>query len=145
MSQIKGKNTKPELTVRKYLYHRGFRYRLHNKNLIGKPDISIKKYKIAIFINGCYWHRHGCKMTTTPKTNTDFWKNKFKENVKRDKNNYKTLKELGWHVIIIWECEVNKSEHLEKMVHALKKDYLMHNFSTTFLTSVKQIITKTTK
>ena len=121
MSQIKGKNTKPELTVRKYLYHRGFRYRLHNKNLIGKPDISIKKYKIAIFINGCYWHRHGCKMTTTPKTNTDFWKNKFKENVKRDKNNYKTLKELGWHVIIIWECEVNKSEHLEKMVHALKK------------------------
>ena len=60
-------------------------------------------------------------MTTTPKTNTDFWKNKFKENVKRDKNNYKTLKELGWHVIIIWECEVNKSEHLEKMVHALKK------------------------
>ena len=121
MSQIKGKNTKPELTVRKYLYHRGLRYRLHNKNLIGKPDISIKKYKIAIFINGCYWHRHGCKMTTTPKTNTDFWKNKFKENVKRDKNNYKTLKELGWHVIIIWECEVNKSEHLEKMVHALKK------------------------
>ena len=121
MSQIKGKNTKPELTVRKYLYHRGFRYRLHNKNLIGKPDISIKKYKIAIFINGCYWHRHGCKMTTTPKTNTDFWKNKFKENVKRDKKNYKTLKELGWHVIIIWECEVNKREHLEKMVHALKK------------------------
>ena len=94
MSQIKGKNTKPELTVRKYLYHRGFRYRLHNKNLIRKPDISIKKYKIAIFINGCYWHRHGCKMTTTPKTNTDFGKINLKKMLKEIKTITKHLKNL---------------------------------------------------
>ena len=77
MSRIRGKNTKPELIVRNFLYNHGFRYRVHNKSIPGCPDISNQKYKIAIFVNGCYWHRHGCEKTTTPKSNTEFWENNF--------------------------------------------------------------------
>ena len=77
MSQIKGSNTKPEIIVRSYLHKLGFRFRLHDKNLPGRPDVVLKKYNTVVFINGCYWHRHGCKRTTTPKTNTEFWVNKF--------------------------------------------------------------------
>ena len=122
MSRIRAKNTKPELSVRKFLCDNGIRYRLHNKNIIGKPDISINKYRITIFVNGCYWHRHGCKKTTTPKSNTEFWENKFSENVERDKKNYKLLKEQGWSVNIIWECQVNDIDILENLVDALKKE-----------------------
>ena len=122
MSRIRAKNTKPELSVRKFLYDNGIRYRLHNKNIIGKPDISINKYKVTIFVNGCYWHRHGCKKTTTPKSNTEFWENKFSENVERDKKNYKRLKDQGWSVNIIWECQVNDIDILQNLVDALKKE-----------------------
>ena len=109
MSRIKGLNTKPEMIVRKFLHSKGFRYRIHNKKVSGKPDLSNMRKKIAIFVNGCYWHRHGCKHTTTPKTNREFWLKKFKKNTERDKNNYESLKSESWKVLIIWECEIDEA------------------------------------
>lgn len=107
MSAVKSKDTKPEILVRKCLHAAGFRFRLHVKELPGKPDIVLPKYKIAIFVNGCFWHRHpGCKYASTPSTNSDFWNAKFEENTARDNRNYAQLKELGWKVVIVWECEV---------------------------------------
>ena len=108
MSAIKSKNTKPEIIVRKFLHSKGYRFRIHRKDLPGCPDIVLPKYKTVIFVNGCFWHRHeGCKYKTTPKTRKDFWENKFNENIKRDKNNFKELKNLNWKVLVIWECELN--------------------------------------
>ncbi len=109
MQKINAKNTKPELLVRKYLTKNGFRYRLHNKFIPGKPDLSNKSKKIAIFVNGCFWHRHGCKKTSSPKTNTAFWEKKFADNVKRDKMNYQKLKNMGWMHIIVWECQISEN------------------------------------
>ena len=107
MSHIKGKNTKPELLVRSWLHRHGFRFRLHVKNLPGTPDIVLPKYRTVIEVRGCYWHRHhGCKFAYTPKSNVEFWNAKFPENIKRDISTDKTLKESGWRVIVIWECEV---------------------------------------
>lgn len=108
MSHIKGKNTKIELMVRKYLFHHGFRYRINDKKLPGKPDIVLKKYKTVIFVNGCFWHRHlNCKLSTTPKTNADFWNKKFQRNIENDTKNYHLLKEKGWNIIMLWECELH--------------------------------------
>jgi len=123
MSRIRGKNTKPELIVRNFLYNHGFRYRIHNKSIPGCPDISNQKYKIAIFVNGCYWHRHGCEKTTTPKSNTEFWENKFSKNIERDRNNHKLLIDSGWNIEIIWECQVSDSDLLEKLAESLKYNY----------------------
>ena len=107
MAAIKGKNTKPEVMVRQLLHRLGYRFRLHRKDLPGSPDIVLPKYKTAIFVNGCFWHRHkDCKHSSTPNTNRDFWQSKFTENVERDKRNYAILENLGWKVLIIWECEV---------------------------------------
>lgn len=106
MSQIKGKNTKIELIIRKKLWSLGYRYRLHKKDLPGKPDLVFPKYKTVIFINGCFWHRHGCKYTTNPKTRKEFWEIKFKQNIERDKKNISELKKAGWRVLVIWECEI---------------------------------------
>lgn len=109
MSAIKGKNTKPEILVRKLLHRLGYRFKIQRKDLPGKPDIVLPKYKTAIFINGCFWHRHaGCKYASTPSTNSEFWEKKFAANVKRDARNYATLKEQGWNVLIIWECEAKE-------------------------------------
>lgn len=109
MSAIKSKNTKPELMVRKLLHNQGYRFRIQRKDLPGKPDIVLPKYNTAIFINGCFWHRHeGCKLASTPATNSDFWEKKFAANVERDARNYAALKEQGWNVLIIWECEVKE-------------------------------------
>jgi DNA mismatch endonuclease (patch repair protein) len=108
MSQIHSKNTKPEITVRKWLWHRGYRYRLHKKDLPGKPDIILPKYKSVIFIHGCFWHRHDCKYASQPKTNKEFWENKLNNNAKRDKQNVKNLVDAGWQVLVIWECEIKK-------------------------------------
>ena len=109
MSRIQGKNTKPELLLRSILHRAGFRYRLHDKRLPGKPDIVLPKYRTVIFVNGCYWHRHsGCPKATTPSTNVDFWQNKFDETVKRDEKKAIELKEKGWDVIVVWECELLK-------------------------------------
>ena len=109
MSHIKSKDTKPEVTVRKYLFSLGFRYRKNDSRLPGKPDIVLPKYKTVIFVNGCFWHMHeGCKYFVWPKTNAEFWKEKINRNVERDKMNYKKLTEMGWNVLIVWECELKK-------------------------------------
>lgn len=107
MSRIKGKDTKPEMLVRKYLYGNGLRYRLHNKNLPGKPDLTLSKYLTVIFVNGCFWHGHkGCKYFVMPKTRTEWWSEKIEETIKRDTKALSDLNDLGWKAIIIWECEL---------------------------------------
>ena len=122
MSDIKSKNTKIEIKVRKYLFSKGFRYRVNVKDLPGKPDIVLKKYKTEIFVNGCFWHRHkNCKVATTPKTITEYWVNKFNHNIENDQKNYEKLNVLGWHVIILWECELkdNFEEIMEQVISTL--------------------------
>ena len=109
MSAIKGRDTKPELQLRKLLHSLGYRFRIQRKDLPGKPDIVLPRYRTAIFVNGCFWHRHeGCKYASTPSTNSEFWEKKFAANMERDARNYAALKALGWHVLIIWECEVKE-------------------------------------
>ena len=107
MSKIGGKNTKPEILVRKFLFSRGFRYRINVKTLPGKPDIVLPKYKTVIFINGCFWHGHNCKKGKLPSSNIDFWKEKISNNKSRDDKNSDLLAKLGWKVIIIWQCEIS--------------------------------------
>lgn len=118
MSRISSKDTKPEMIVRKLLCESGIRgYRLHWKKVPGNPDICFPGRKIAIFIHGCFWHRHGnCKDATMPKSNTDFWQNKFEANVKRDERVGGELKALGWKVVTIWECQVKKEDVLKKII-----------------------------
>ena len=109
MSRIKGKNTKPEMLVRKFLFANGYRYRLNVKTLPGKPDIVLPKYKTVIFINGCFWHGHeGCRYFVIPKTRTEWWIEKITGTQKRDREAENQLNELGWKVIIVWECELKK-------------------------------------
>ena len=117
MSCIKGKNTKPEEIVRKYLFSQGFRYRKNDKKLPGTPDIVLPKYKTVIFVNGCFWHGHeGCRYYVVPKSNTEFWVNKIKTNKQRDIRKINDLHTLGWKIIIVWECMLkdNKAETLSK-------------------------------
>ena len=110
MSRIRGKDTKIEVKVRKYLFSKGFRYRKNVAILPGKPDIVLPKYKTAIFVHGCYWHRHpGCKYAYTPKTNVEFWEKKFSENVANDEKNRLKLEASGWTVITLWECDIKRS------------------------------------
>lgn len=109
MSRIKGKNTLPEMMVRKFLFANGYRYRLNVKTLPGKPDIVLPKYKTVIFINGCFWHGHeGCRYFVIPKTRTEWWIEKITGTQKRDLEAENQLNELGWKVIVIWECELKK-------------------------------------
>ncbi len=109
MSKIRSKDTRPEIMLRKALFAKGFRYRIHDKNLSGKPDIVFSKYKSAIFVHGCFWHYHReCREGRIPDTNTVFWKTKLSKNVLRDEKNMKSLTEAGWHVITVWECEIEK-------------------------------------
>lgn len=119
MSQIKGKNTKPEETIRKYLLGRGLRYRKNDKRLPGHPDIVLPKYKTVVWVNGCFWHVHeGCKYFKWPKSNVEFWKNKLTENRRRDVVKIQALKELDWKVIVVWECELkgdNQTTRLNKL------------------------------
>ena len=118
MSAIHSRNTKPELTVRKYLWRVGFRYRLNYNRLPGHPDLVLKKYRTCIFINGCFWHGHNCQEFRPPKTNVNYWTKKINRNRERDKEEQKKLAEMGWHVIVVWECEL-KPDKLEKTLTAL--------------------------
>ena len=117
MSRIRGKNTKPEILVRKGLHARGFRFRLHNKKLPGCPDIVLPKYGVAIMVNGCFWHGHkGCRYATKPKSNVEFWETKIARNRHRDEVTNAHLEALGWHVITVWECELRgKAEAASKL------------------------------
>ena len=128
MSHIRSKNTKPEQLVRRALWHLGFRYRLHVKDLSGKPDIVLPKYKAVIFINGCFWHGHdGCKYSVLPKTNTEFWENKIQRNKERDIREQKELAAMGWHCITIWECQLKpviREQTLESLAYTLNHIYL---------------------
>lgn len=124
MSRIKGKDTKIEVEVRKYLFSKGYRFRKNDKRYPGKPDIVLPKYHVAIFVHGCFWHRHeGCKDAITPKTRTEFWLEKFDKNVKNDQIKQEKLKELGWKVIVIWECELKRSfqETMDKVEKELTR------------------------
>ena len=112
MARIRGVDTKPELFVRRALHGQGYRFRLHGRGLPGKPDIVFKKRKRAVFVHGCFWHRHGCKRTTHPKSRQDYWEDKFAKNVARDRRNAALLVDDGWDVFVAWECEVDSDETL---------------------------------
>jgi DNA mismatch endonuclease (patch repair protein) len=126
MSRIKGKNTKPEMFVRKYLHTNGLHYRLHSKNLPGKPDLTLSKYRIVIFVNGCFWHGHkGCKYFVLPKTKTEWWREKIEETIKRDNKIIKDLKVLGWRSVVIWECELKtekRNTSLKNIMFTITKE-----------------------
>lgn len=128
MASIRGKNTKPEILVRKFLFSRGFRYRLNHSRLPGHPDIVLRKYRACIFVNGCFWHGHeGCKYYVVPKTNTDFWVKKINRNKEHDKEVQQQLSSMGWHCITIWECELKptvREKTLESLVFTLNHIYL---------------------
>lgn len=115
MSRVKSKNTKPELMIRSILHKEGYRFRVHRKDLPGKPDIVLPRYKTVIFVHGCFWHQHeGCPDSKRPSTNIEFWNSKLNENIARDKKNKIKLRELGWEVFVIWECEIKDIENLKK-------------------------------
>lgn len=110
MSSIRGKDTRPELALRSALFAAGFRYRLHQRDLPGSPDLVFPKYRVALFVHGCFWHRHeGCRYATSPKMNSDFWRLKFERNVSRDARNVTLLSKQGWRVAIVWECALKHS------------------------------------
>lgn len=128
MSKIGGKNTKPEILVRKFLFSKGFRYRINVKTLPGKPDIVLPKYKTVIFINGCFWHGHNCKKGKLPSSNIDFWRGKISNNKSRDDKNSDLLIKLGWKVIIIWQCEISNVNNREIRLEFLLEELRFHEF-----------------
>jgi DNA mismatch endonuclease, patch repair protein len=127
MSKIRGKDTKPELIVRRFLHKNGFRYRLHVKNLPGKPDIVLPRFKTVIFVQGCFWHGHdGCRYYVVPKTRTEWWLNKINTNKFKDQDVFIKLKELGWTIIEVWECDLKKDKReatLEDLIMTLAKSH----------------------
>lgn len=128
MAAIHGKDTKPEMTVRRYLFSHGFRYRLNHPRLPGHPDIVLRKYRTVIFVNGCFWHGHeGCKYFKLPKTNTDFWLSKINRNRERDVIEQRQLASMGWHCIVVWECQLRgdkRDETLKSIEYTLNRIYL---------------------
>lgn len=126
MAGIRSINTKPELIVRRFLFVHGLRFRLHDKALPSKPDIKLTKYKTLVFVNGCFWHGHkNCKRYVMPKTNKKFWYEKIRKNIKRDKKNLRELRKMGWHVYIIWECDLqlkNRSATLDNLLRRVLRN-----------------------
>ena len=123
MSRIRGRDTKIEVLVRSYLFSKGFRFRKNDKRYPGKPDIVLPKYKTVIFVNGCFWHMHpGCKQATIPKTRTEFWVEKLNRNVENDRKNQQALRDAGWNVIVVWECELEKDFEgtMNRVIRTLK-------------------------
>jgi len=124
MSKIRGKETKPEILVRNYLFSKGFKYRLHDEKLPGKPDIVLPKYRTIIFIHGCFWHGHpGCKRSKLPATNAEFWEKKLSANIERDKRTIERLKKEGWNIIVLWQCEISskkkREDRLERLIEEI--------------------------
>jgi DNA mismatch endonuclease (patch repair protein) len=120
MKRVRREHTTPELAVRRALHSLGFRFRLHSKNLPGTPDLILPRHRIAVFVHGCFWHRHPhCSRSTMPKTRREFWEDKFERNVRRDARKAKHLEDLGWRVFTIWECETLKAEGLVEMLSGL--------------------------
>ena len=128
MAAVRSKNTKPEIIVRHYLWRQGFRYRLNDPRLPGHPDIVLRKYRTCVFVNGCFWHGHeGCKYAHLPQTHAEFWLQKITRNKERDKDEQRKLAEMGWHVIVVWECELKKEKRqqtLESLAYTLNHIYL---------------------
>jgi len=130
MKKVKSKNTKIELTVRRILRENGYRYRLNSDNLPGKPDIVFPKHKIAFFINGCFWHRHdNCKKASMPKTNEALWEEKFTKTVHRDSENTKKLVEMGWRVVILWECQISAVDIEDRLIRAISEMILCESMT----------------
>ena len=135
MASIRGKNTTPEMIVRRGLWSRGFRYRVNHKRLPGKPDIVLRKYRTCIFVNGCFWHGHGVDLNKVmdsncckiPKSNTSFWIDKIRRNIERDKEEQIELAKMGWHCIIVWECELkpaNREKTIDSIAFTLNRIFL---------------------
>lgn len=126
MSHIRSKDTEPEVSVRRFLFANGFRFRLYRKDLPGKPDIVLPKYKTVIFINGCFWHGHqNCKYASLPETNREFWQAKISGNMERDKSTYSELRGQGWNVIEIWQCQLKpgkKEQTLQNLITELNNE-----------------------
>lgn len=130
MSMIKSKDTKPELIIRKYIHGNGFRFRLYKKDMPGRPDIVMAKLKTVIFVNGCFWHGHSsCNRFKLPKTRTEWWNDKIQKNIARDQKNSIELKNNGWNIIVIWECELASKQKIDTLKNLLEK-----------LNSIEQII-----
>ena len=122
MSRIRNKNTKPEELVRKFLFSQGFRYRKNDARLPGKPDIVLPKYRTVIFVNGCFWHKHeGCKYFVWPENNAGFWHEKILSNAERDQRNYEQLQQMGWNIIVVWECELKKELRPEALIKVAQR------------------------
>jgi|TARA_R100001369_G_scaffold80710_1_gene111258 DNA mismatch endonuclease (patch repair protein) len=128
MSRIRAKDTKPELIIRRLVHKRGFRYRIHRKDLPGKPDIVLPKHNLVIFVNGCFWHGHKCHLFHWPKSKSDFWEEKIRINIQRDLKNIKILRNMGWRVMIIWECSI-KGKYRQEI------DLLTHRISSWIITN----------
>jgi DNA mismatch endonuclease (patch repair protein) len=119
MSRIRSKNTKPEIVVRKAAHALGLRFRLHRRDLPGTPDLVLPRWRTAVFVHGCFWHRHGCGSATTPTSNTEYWTAKFERNVQRDARNSAELRKLGWRCVHIWECEVKDPAKLDRSLRRI--------------------------
>lgn len=128
MQNVKTKNTAPEIKLRSLLHKNGFRFRANRKDLPGKPDIVLPKYRAVIFVHGCFWHGHDCPRGQRPQTNADFWKQKIDRNVIRDKSDVSLLESLGWRVLIVWECEIKKKN--EAVLLSRVKEFLLHSTNT---------------
>lgn len=128
MQNVKTKNTAPEIKLRSLLHKNGFRFRVNRKDLPGKPDIVLPKYRAVIFVHGCFWHGHDCPRGQRPQTNADFWNQKIDRNVIRDKSDVSLLESLGWRVLIVWECEIKKKN--EAVLLSRVKEFLLHSANT---------------
>lgn len=130
MSGIRGKDTRPEMLIRRRLHALGFRYRLHDKKLPGRPDLVLPKHKAVIFVHGCFWHGHGCALFKWPSSRPDFWRDKIGANMQRDFRAVSTLKEKGWRIAIVWECSLRPKGAIERVVNKLETWIQSHDTAT---------------